>query len=217
MRITILGASRFGVATVKQLVEDGHEVVLIDEDRARLDELSETLDCGMIHGDGTLPSVLRDAYGDGSDALVALTNEDDVNILASVVGRSVGYGRVIPQIVRPELLSVVEELQLDDTITPHESVARAIVSALTQHSTVETDLTLHRDLRLVSHKVEEGLSGKTLGELELPDKVRAVAVVHGEEESFAADDTPISEGDRVMFVAHVDATDALNKLFGHDE
>ena len=110
MHITILGASRFGVATVQHLIDEGHEVVLIDSDRSRLDNLADELDCGMVCGDGTLPSTLRDAYGDGSDALVALTNEDDVNILAAVVGRAIGFGRVIPQIVRPELLTVVEEL-----------------------------------------------------------------------------------------------------------
>ena len=88
MHITILGASRFGVATVRNLIEQGHEVVLIDIDRDRIDELADGLDCAMICGDGTLPSTLRDAFGDGSDALVALTNEDDVNILASATSAS---------------------------------------------------------------------------------------------------------------------------------
>jgi trk system potassium uptake protein TrkA len=101
------------VPTAHQLVEDGHEVVLIDIDRDRLDELADGLDCAMNRGDGTLPSPLRDAYGDGSDALVALTNVDDVNIVATMVGRAVGFDRVIPQTVRSELLSVVEELDLD--------------------------------------------------------------------------------------------------------
>ncbi|MGR3512005.1 MAG: potassium channel family protein [Paracoccaceae bacterium] len=145
MHITILGASRYGVATARKLIDENHEVVLIDLNRNRIDELSDGLDCAMICGDGTLPSTLRDAYGDGSDALVALTNEDDVNILASVVARAVGYKRVIPQIVRSELLSVIEELDLDDAITPHESLARSIVSGLTQNSKVDTELALHEE------------------------------------------------------------------------
>lgn len=214
MRVTILGASRFGVATVKQLVDGGHEVVLIDKDRARLDELADSLDCGMIHGDGTLPSVLRDAYGDGSDALVALTNEDDVNILAAVVARSVGFGRVVPQIVRPELLSVVEELDLDDRIAPHESVARAIVSALTEHSEVETDLALHRALRIVTHRVPDALAGQRVGELDLPGKARAVALVRGEDERIVDAETELAEGDRLMLVTRSEEAERLNRMFG---
>ena len=70
MRISVLGASRLAVATTRQLIGKGHEVVLIEQDRDRTDELAETLDCGMIHGDGTLPHTLKDAFGDGSDALL---------------------------------------------------------------------------------------------------------------------------------------------------
>ena len=213
MHVTVLGASRFGIATVKNLIEEGHEVVLIDSDKALLDELSDDLDCGMIHGDGTLPSVLRDAFGDGSDALISLTNEDDVNILASVVGRSVGYPRVVPQIVRPELLNVVEELELDDVITPHESVARSIVAALSQHSEVDTDLSLHHGLRIVGHKIPAALDGKTIGALDLPEGARAFAHVRGEDERFADDDTKLEEGDRLLVVVRSDTLADLNDVF----
>jgi trk system potassium uptake protein TrkA len=213
MHITVLGASRFGVATAKQLIEEGHEVVLIDVDKDMLDELADDLDCGMIHGDGTLPSVLRDAYGDGSDALISLTNEDDVNILASVVGRSVGYPRVVPQIVRPELMSVVHELDLDDAITPHESVARSIVAALTQHSEVDTDMSLSGELRIAGQRIHEGQAGQTLGELDLPNGTQAIAHIRGEDESFAGEDIELEEGDRLLFVVRKDTLGELNEFF----
>ena len=217
MHITILGASRFGVATARNLIEENHEVVLIDIDRARIDELSDGLDCAMICGDGTLPSTLRDAYGDGSDALVALTNEDDVNILASVVGSAVGYKRVIPQIVRSELMSVVEELKLDDAITPHESLARSIVSGLTQHSAVDTELALHDELRLVSHRVPAALHGRKIRDLDLDDTKRPVALSGDDRERFADPDTELCEGDHVLFVVATDAAEDLNALFKSDE
>lgn len=213
MRITILGASRFGTATAKKLMQEGHEVVLIDQDKARLETLADNLDCGIICGDGTLPSTLRDAFGDGSDALVSLTNKDDVNILASVVGRSVGYERVIPQIVRPELLSVVEELDLDDTITPHESVASAIVSALTQHSEVETEMTLHRDLRIVTHQVPASLADTTIGNLDVPENTRPIAYICEEAEYLASDDIKLKEGDKLVMVVASDAADKISKMF----
>ncbi|MEL6644885.1 MAG: TrkA family potassium uptake protein [Pseudomonadota bacterium] len=213
MHVSILGASSFGVATARHLVEEGHDVVLIDANRDKLDGLSDGLDCAMVIGDGTLPSTLRDAFGDGSDALVALTNNDDVNILAAVVARSVGYTRVIPQIVRSEMMSVVKELSLDDVITPHESLARSIVSGLTQHSEVETDLALRRELRIVNHVVPDALVGHALGDLDLPDSARAIAVAGADADVFAASDTRLSAGDHVLFVVHCDAADALTKVF----
>ena len=213
MHITILGASRFGVATAKQMIADGHEVVLIDEDRARLDELSEELDCGMIHGDGTLPSVLRDAFGDGSDAFVALTNEDDVNILASIVAKSVGYERVIPQIVRPELLTIAEELSLDETITPHESIARSIASALEQHTRFETDLSLRNELRILSLHVPDTMEPVTIGDLKLPGSSRVIARIREGSETLADSDTELRPGDAIMIVVDHDDQETVQKLF----
>ena len=213
MHVTILGASRFGVATARELVDNGHEVVLIDIDKARLDSLADGLDCAMVCGDGTLPSTLRDAYGDGSDALVALTNEDDVNILAGVVARSIGYKRIIPQIVRAELLSVVEELELGDVITPHENLARSIASALVDHSELDADRALHRDLRLVHHAVPDSMDGTTIGDLDLPEKARVIAHANDEGEDFAEPDTPLRAGDHLWFVLSDGAVKSLNKLF----
>ncbi|MEL6516525.1 MAG: TrkA family potassium uptake protein [Pseudomonadota bacterium] len=217
MHISVLGASSFGVATARNLIDEGHEVVLIDINRDKLDGLADGLDCAMVCGDGTLPSTLRDAFGDGSDALVALTNEDDVNILAAVVARSVGYKRVIPQIVRSEMMTVVEELALDDAITTHESLARSIVSGLTQHSEVETDLALRREMRIVNHIVPQSMAGQTVGGLNLPDTARPFAVAGSERDQFAEADVALSAGDRVLFAIHCDAAEALNDLFEADD
>ena len=60
MRIVILGASRFGTAIAETLMEAQHEVVVIDRSRERLEALAERLDCGMLTGDGTMPSPLRE-------------------------------------------------------------------------------------------------------------------------------------------------------------
>ncbi|MFP7673971.1 potassium channel family protein [Marivita sp. S0852] len=216
MHITVLGASRFGLATVRQLIEDGHEVVLIDIDENRLDELSDGLDAAMICGDGTLPSTLRDAYGDGSDALVALTNKDDVNILSAIVGRSVGFERVVPQIVRSELLSVADELKLDDIITPHESLARSIVTGLTQNSEMDTDLALHRELRITNHTVPPEMDGKQIKDLDLPENARPIAHAGEDRETFADPDVYLTKGDRILFVVSQDDADALQAVFSED-
>ncbi|MBS1303391.1 NAD-binding protein [Loktanella sp. SALINAS62] len=130
MRIIVVGASRFGVATLKQVMDKGHEAVLVDQSRERLDDISDEVECGLVHGDGTLPSILREAIGDGADVLMMLTNHDEANILGAAVGRSIGVERIVVQIIRPELLPICEELGLDEVVMPHETVARSIVSSL---------------------------------------------------------------------------------------
>lgn len=212
MRIIIVGASRFGTETARALTDDGHEVVIIDSNRERLEELTDSLDCGFVHGDGTLPTVLRDAYGDHADALVLLTNEDDVNILAGVVGRSVGFERIIPQIVRAELLSVCDELGLGDVITPHSTVARSIVEALKSNADTSVDLRLHKDLRIVGYSITEEHDGKKISELDLPADSRAIALAHGEDEGLVDDSTELTDGDHLIVAVTTESIEALEAI-----
>lgn len=204
MRVVIVGGSKFGVATAEQLIDSGHEVVLIDRNRQRLDALSERLDCGMIEGDGTLPSVLRDAHRDDEDVLVALTNASEDNIMASLVARSVGYGRVIPQIVAAELFEVCRELDLKDVIAPHQTVADSIRHALEDKSEVEDRLTLSNELRLRRLTIGED-APDTIGALDLGDDIRAVARIRGDSETLAISETGLRKGDVLLCAGSVKA------------
>ena len=213
MRIVIVGGSKFGVATAEQLIEKGHEVVLIDKDRTKLETLSERLDCGMIQGDGSSPKMLREAFASKDDVLIALTNASDDNILTALVARSVGFSRVIPQIIEADLLEVCVELDLKDTITPHVTVARSLCQALEDDTELARDTNLTGDLRLLRLTVDAKHDGAKVSDLELPDGCRAVAVVNEDNERFAQSDTEVSEGEEILFAARSDRVDKLKALF----
>ncbi|MGR3513511.1 MAG: potassium channel family protein [Paracoccaceae bacterium] len=216
MRVIILGASRFGAAVAERMSDAGHEVVVIDKDRARLEKLAERMDCGMIEGDGTMPTVLREAFRDEDDVFVAVTNASDDNILASIVARSVGFGRVIPQITATELLDICQELGLDDVINPHATVAESICAALEDRTAVDQETVLHNDLSLLRVQVPKTLAGSTFGELELPDNCRVVALVRDEAESFVASDTRLQHEDCLIFAVTHDKADSLRSVFAED-
>jgi trk system potassium uptake protein TrkA len=213
MRIVILGASRFGTAIAETLIEAGHEVVVIDQSRERLEMLAERLDCGMLRGDGTMPSTLREAWRDEKDVFVAVTNASEDNILACLVARSVGFGRVIPQIVTSELMRVCEELELHDAINPHATVARDVAEALEDRAELDHDTALSNQLALKRVHVPDRLAGTPLGELDLPEGVRPVALIRGEDERFAEADEELEAGDHILMVTAREAIDSLGELF----
>jgi trk system potassium uptake protein TrkA len=130
MRMIVVGASRFGLATLREAIEKGHEAVLVDRDRDRLDAISDEIECGLIHGDGTLPSILREARGDRAEVLLMTTNQDQANILGAAVGRSIGFDRVVIQIIRRELRPICAELGFEDVVMPHETAARSTLGKL---------------------------------------------------------------------------------------
>ncbi|SFB11008.1 trk system potassium uptake protein TrkA [Poseidonocella pacifica] len=212
MRIVIAGASRFGISTARALIDGGHEVVIIDKDPAQLEAIEEDLDVGLVHGDASLPTIQRDAFGDHADALLLLTNQDDVNILAAVVGRSVGFDRVIPQIVRSELLAVCEELGLNDLITPHATVARSIVRVLEGNSDAALDLRYYKGIQVLGYDVPERFDGQALSDLDLPDRTRVIGIIRGESEDFLFDAERLCTKDHIILVvddAHAAQVDEL--------
>ncbi|MFA8384790.1 MAG: TrkA family potassium uptake protein [Pelagibaca sp.] len=213
MRVVILGASRFGAAIAEKLIEENHEVVLIDKDRDRLEKLSEQLDCGMIEGDGTMPSVLEDTFRDKKDAFVAVTNASEDNILASLVARSIGFGRVIPQIVSSQLLNVCHQLGLDDVINPHATVAESIAEALEDKAALDSEPVLQHQLQMVRVNVPDEMEGKKFGDIDLPNEVRGIALIDDKTEHLLNDDETLSAGNSIVFAAGRDQVDALLKLF----
>ncbi|MGR3502553.1 potassium channel family protein [Pseudaestuariivita sp.] len=213
MRIVVVGASRLGRATIKALLEKGHDAVLVDKSAERLDAMADELDCGMIEGDGTFPQILTDAFGDGADGLLLMTNHDDVNILAAVVGRSIGYERVTLQIVRPELLSICEELGLEDIVTPHVTVSQSIIRSLEDDADVWTQLDATDDLHFGRYDVPADLDGQTLGALDLPGNARAVAVLEDGKQASTDPDTSLAEGQTIVIATSQDHRGALDEVF----
>jgi len=124
MRAVFIGAGSLAVVTAKLIRERGEEVVIIEQDKERIDSLAEQIDCGFLHGDGSKPAMLREADPEHTDVLFALTGNDQANILASLVGRSLGFKRVVTKIEDVELEHICKELGLEDVIVPSRTVGR---------------------------------------------------------------------------------------------
>ena len=216
MRIVILGASRFGEAIADKLIEGGHEVVVIDQSREKLESLAERLDCGMLEGDGTMPTTLREAYRDENDVFVAMTNASEDNILAALVARSIGFGRVVPQIVSSELMNVCKELDLNDVINPHATVAEDFAEALQDRAELDHETALRNELALKRVHVPQRMSGETYGDLDLPEGTRGIALIREEKERLIEEDVELREGDHILFVLDRDRLDDLSGLFKQD-
>lgn len=213
MRVVIVGASRFGAAIAEQLIEAEHEVVLVDKDHQRLEDLAERLDCGMIEGDGTLPTVLKEVYRSEEDVCVSVTNASEDNILSALVARSVGFGRVIPQIVSSELVNVCHQLDLRDVINPHATVAESIAEALEDRAALDHETALQNQLSLKRVHVPDRLAGCRFCDIDLPERARGVALIRDGEESLLDRDEELREGDHILMAVHREELDALNDCF----
>jgi len=115
-------------------------VVIVEKDQTVIDTLSETIDCGFLHGDGTKPAVLREADPQETDFLFGLSGDNQTNIIASLVGRSLGFRRVVTKVDDEELEHICIELGLTDTIIPDLTIGRYLADIVEGQDIMELAL-----------------------------------------------------------------------------
>ena len=126
MRVVFVGAGNLSVRTARSLIAHGHEVVIVEADPARIESLTDALDCGFLCGDGSRPAILREADPSATDVLLCLTGNDQTNIIASLVEGDLLVGPTFALVKPPHVGVILEE---GDT-GPHQ-VGRSIIRCRT--------------------------------------------------------------------------------------
>lgn len=88
MKIIIAGAGEIGISLAKYLRAEKHDIVMIDSESEKLDDLSEQLDIQTIHGSAAYPAVLEKAAAGDADIFLAVTGNDEVNIVSCAVAKT---------------------------------------------------------------------------------------------------------------------------------
>jgi trk system potassium uptake protein TrkA len=197
MRVVIIGASEVAAQTAGLLVDRGDDVVLIEQDRERIETLSESLDCGFLHGDGSNPAILREAGPEETDALLCVTDHDQVNIIASLVGRSLGFERVITSILDPAFERICQELGLEETIIPGRTIARHLADMCHGAVALELSSMIKGEARLFTFFARSEDAG-SVEDLDLPEKASAICFYRDEQFHLIRDQTRLREGDEVV-------------------
>ena len=201
MRAVFVGAGALSVTTARRLLKRGHEVVVIDRDKVRIEELSAELDCGFLHGDGSTPALLREADPKLTDVLFCLTGNDQTNILASLAGRSLGFARVVTRIDDPEFEHLSLELGLEDIVIPSRTIARYLADLFEGRDHLEIIALIKGEARVFSFVAREE-DEKPIAELDLPDDSRVMFFYRDERFTLPEPETRLRRGDEVMIVTH---------------
>jgi trk system potassium uptake protein TrkA len=213
VRIVFIGAGALSTRTARALQRRGHEVVMIDRAKAVLDSLASQLDCGFIHGDGTKPSVLKEADAAGADVLLALTGDDQTNIIACLVGRSLGAKSVIPRVGDDEFEHICIELGLDRTVIPARTISRFLADMVEGQDILELSAAIKGEARTFVFAVREGGEAR-VGDLDLPANTRVTHLYRDGEFLVPDGDLELKVDDEVVVVTHRKNLPALRERFG---
>lgn len=201
MRIVFIGTSELAVATAGDLVERNHEVIMVERDEQRIEELSDTLDCSFLHGDGSVPNILKEVGPDITDFLFCLTNRDTDNILAGLLGRSLGFKTIVVSIQEEGYETLCRELGLENLLVPSRTITQYLVDKVRGVDSLELSNVIKGDARLFLF-----IAGKDdaveVKKLELSKDARVICLYRDHELVLVSSDTQIRKGDEVVLVAH---------------
>ena len=209
MKIIIVGGGKVGFAIAREMSGEGHDVTIIDSDRAVCERLSLALDGMTVCGNGAEPDVLRAAQAEGSDLLIAVTPNDEGNILSCMLARKFGCANTIARIRSRAYLDAVqllrEELGLSMAVTPDLYAAREVFRQLQLPAFLRRESFAKSRAELVALVVKDGsrLCGKKLSDLPhvLHHRVLVCAVKRGEEAFIPDGSFEIRAGDEITLTA----------------
>jgi len=211
MRIVFIGTSKISLTSARTLIEDGYEIVFIEKDMEKIDQLSDEMDCGFVHGDGSAPDILQEVGPKQTDFLFCMTGNDKDNIIAGLVGRSLGYSKIIVKIEDFAYEHICTELGLEDVIVPTRTISRYLVDMIKGRDASELSNVIRDEARFYTFVAGENEDGKKIEELELPKKAEIVCYYRNNDFNLARHDSRLKSDDEVVILAHRDILESLHE------
>ena len=150
----IVGGGKIGYYLLRQLLELGIQVKIIEQDRSRCEQLSEWFPkATVVCADGTDQDILQEEGLASTDSCILLTGIDEENIIVSFYAKKIGVEKVITKINRSSLLSISDSVGLENIVSPKETTAELILQYVRakQNSENSNIITLYR---LADNKLE---------------------------------------------------------------
>jgi len=218
-RVMIAGGGNIGLRLARALEKD-YSVRVIEHDKRRCDLLAARVDKALVlNGDATDEELLEYENIAEMDLFVAVTNDDENNIMSSLLAKKMGARRVVALINRKSYVDLLQSGQIDIAISP----AQATIGKLLAHVRRGDVVAVHslrrgaaEAMEAVVHGDKEScrVTGRRVGEIELPEGTTIGAVVRGDEVMMAHHDTLIAAEDHVIvFVADKKTLPKVERLF----
>lgn len=221
MKIVVVGAGEVGFHLASILSREGHSVTVVDPDPAKGRRMQESLDVQAMVGDGTRASILTEAGASKADLVVAVTDDDHVNMLVCVLTKQLGAKRRILRLKETAMLEgyryfYKHTLGFDVVLSTEELAAEEILSTVRERHALQVESFAEGRVQLRRLRLRDGsgLTSGTLEDLKLPDGVLVTAVQRGERFFVPAGDDQLEGDDQVFLIGKSKNLDACEVLAG---
>jgi trk system potassium uptake protein TrkA len=213
MYIIVVGGGRLGYYLLKALLNEGHEVLLLEKSDVICRTIVEEMGSVCYRGDGCEASTLAEVGAGRADMLVAVTGDDEDNLVACQVAKhKYNVPRTISRIRNPQNAVLFKKLGIDVTVSTTDIILEAIEREVPTHPLTHLLTIDEKGLVVVDVKIspESKTVGKTVKELSLPKESKlALVIPHEGSAHVPAASTVLRAGDQVIALTTPESEEAL--------
>ena len=217
MYILVVGGVKVGYYLTKSLLAEGHEVLLIERSSEKVESFIERFGAVVVQGDGAEASTLASAGAARADVVIAVTGEDEDNLVVCQMARQKFHvGRTIARVNNPKNEALFKRLGIDVTVSPTTYIMSIIEQAIPQRSFVHLLDLRFADLAIVEARVpsDSPVAHKALAEIDLPDTAVIAAIARDSRLFVPSRATELLPGDDLIAITQPEQEDALRRLLG---
>jgi len=215
MYVIVVGAGDLGYYLTQLLLDEGHDVVVIDKDPKACERISNELNVVATQGDATESKTLEKANVKECDALVALTGNDETNLVVSLLAKELGAKQVATRLGKVDYDErVLNKLGVDIVIHPEAAAAGYIEELITKPEVLDLAFISRGAAEIMEVEITEKskIAHKKVSEIEHPSGSAIIAIYEGENLIIPSADTVIKPGTKVLILAKREIADKVRSL-----
>ncbi len=215
MYMIVVGGGKVGYYLTKTLIFEGYEVLLVEKNPSKVETYRQRFGAVVVQGDGAEASTLEAAGAGRADVVIAVTGDDEDNLIISQVAKQrFNVGRTIARVNNPKNEEVFKRLGVDVTVSQTNVILSLIEQQIPERHFLHLLSLKHAQLTIVEASVSENspIAGMQLADIKLPADSVLSAISRGAEVIVPTGHTRILPGDEVIAVTRASSEQALRDL-----
>jgi len=213
MYIIIIGGGRVGYFLARALLDEGHEILVVEKDAARTEFICGELGSVCLRGDGCEVTTLTEVGTGRADMFIAVTGDDEDNLIACQVAKhKFNVPRTIARINNPKNETIFKELGIDDAVSSTNIILEHIEEEVPTHTITHLLDIKDKGLEIVEIKIPPHSTtiGKTVKELQLPEGSVLSLIIREQKKPFVPTaSTVLKAEDQIIAVTTPESEEAL--------
>ena len=213
--IIIVGAGDLGYYLAQILLDEEHDVVIIEKNESVCEKIASELDVVVTKGDATETRILEKAGIKEADALVALTGQDETSMVISLLAKELGAKNVATRIGKIEYdEKVLKKLGIDIVIHPEAAAAGYISELITKPEVLDLAFISRGQAEIMELEItkKSKVVGKMIKDIEHPSGSAIVAVYENNTLIIPEKDTELNVGSKILILAKREVAEKVRKL-----